>query len=279
MNRFRFAAPNFQLDANFRAGQVFRWRRDESGVWHGYEAGHAVKIWRETDTLEVESTLSEDATTAFLALETSADHLGHVPEIAHYLPAYRGMVILRPADPVESLFSFLCASNSNIRRIEQMVASLAGLSSTPPHFPTIEQIASTSEAHLREIGLGYRARTIPLAAQELLRRGATQYLLDLRQASYEHAYAELLSLPGVGPKLADCIAIYALHQREAFPMDVHVWRAMTHTFRPELRDQPLTDRLRREIATDMRARFGPDTMLVQHVLFHMSLTGAITASA
>ncbi len=46
------------------------------------------------------------------------------------------------------------------------------------------------------------------------------YLEDL---SLEAARAELLSLPGVGPKTAACVLLFSLG-RPAFPVDTHVWR-------------------------------------------------------
>lgn len=279
MDKYSISAPGYQLDANLRSGQVFRWRQHPDGSWLGFEAGHQVRLWQEDCTLHFESTAPRTAIEDFLGLsdpdyQHRLTRFGQSPELKPWIERYRGMTILRPDDPVEAMFSFLCASNSNIRRIEQMVEALASLAAQPPHFPTLEEIAQTSEGRLRELGLGYRATTIPLVAQQLLTKGGKTYIGGLREAPYEEAREALISLPGVGPKLADCIAIYALRQPLACPIDVHVWRALGEILMPEYHGRTLTEVLRRDATAQIRQRFGPDTMHVQHLLFHASLTKA-----
>jgi N-glycosylase/DNA lyase len=34
----------------------------------------------------------------------------------------------------------------------------------------------------------------------------------------------LCTLPGVGPKVAACIALFSLDQNHAIPVDTHVWK-------------------------------------------------------
>jgi N-glycosylase/DNA lyase len=41
---------------------------------------------------------------------------------------------------------------------------------------------------------------------------------------YERAKQELLTLPGVGNKVADCILLFSLDKLEAFPIDVWIKR-------------------------------------------------------
>ena len=53
--------------------------------------------------------------------------------------------------------------------------------------------------------------------------------LDLEQIGkmeYQKAKEELMRLPGIGGKVADCICLFALHQMDAFPVDTHIKKVL-----------------------------------------------------
>ena len=54
--------------------------------------------------------------------------------------------------------------------------------------------------------------------------GGEQWLLALRGQSLEEAVTSLCTLPGIGPKVAACIALFSLDQHHAIPVDTHVWQ-------------------------------------------------------
>lgn len=96
------------------------------------------------------------------------------------------------------------------------------------------------EAHLRELGFGYRAKYIAETARmvakekpdnwlETLRNPAhpgfdTPQVPDEQHATYKEAQEQLLSLKGVGPKVADCVCLMGLGWGESVPVDTHVWQ-------------------------------------------------------
>lgn len=96
------------------------------------------------------------------------------------------------------------------------------------------------EAHLRELGFGYRAKYIADTARmvakekpenwlESLRNPAhpgfsTAWVPDEQHATYKEAQQQLLSLKGVGPKVADCVCLMGLGWGESVPVDTHVWQ-------------------------------------------------------
>ena len=56
---------------------------------------------------------------------------------------------------------------------------------------------------------------------------AVGYELEtLRNVPTAAARKELLSFPGVGPKVADCVLLFSLGHADAFPLDVWMKRAM-----------------------------------------------------
>lgn len=60
--------------------------------------------------------------------------------------------------------------------------------------------------------------------------GGEEWLYSLRKLELEDVISELIKLPGVGPKVAACIALYSLDQHHAIPVDVHIWRVIYFLF-------------------------------------------------
>jgi len=136
------------------------------------------------------------------------------------------------------------------------------------YFPEIDALAEVPEASLRANGFGYRGASIPLVAQELLRRGGRRYLMDLKAGTYEHAHQELVTIKSVGRKLADCICLFGLHHNESAPIDTHIWQATTRLYFPEWRESALTDKKYEAVGAFMRNRFGDLTGWAQQFLFY-----------
>ncbi|KAF8693410.1 hypothetical protein HU200_038804 [Digitaria exilis] len=187
-----------------------------------------------------------------------------------------GARVLRQ-DPVECVFQFLCSSNNNIKRIEKMVWTLAGYGERLGEvggfvfhrFPTIEQLACVSEQELREAGFGYRAKYIVGTAKELQAKpgGGENWLASLRKKELPEVIEALCTLPGVGPKVAACIALFSLDQNHAIPVDTHVWKVATQYLLPELAGKSLTPKLSVVVADAFVTRFGSYAGWAQNVLF------------
>lgn len=194
--------------------------------------------------------------------------------------ALPGIRILRQ-DPFEALMAFICSSNNNITRISSMVNKLCEmygtrlLSSSSGSFyafPTALQLDRDSvEAELKAAGFGYRARYVRKAAKALSLRDP-HWLASLREASYLEAHSQLLQLPGVGPKVADCVCLMALDKADVVPVDVHVWKLSVRHYLPHLsKHKNLTTGAYREIGSFFRERFGPYAGWAHSVLFTSEL--------
>jgi N-glycosylase/DNA lyase len=198
--------------------------------------------------------------------------------LSPYVGALRGLRQMRPSCPREVLFSFLCTANNNLARILPMVRHLGGYGEAMEQvggrvlrrFPTFERLAEVDEVELRHAGFGYRARTIPAVARQILSRGEGWWR-GLAALGYEELHAELVSLASVGPKLADCIALFGFHCDEAAPMDTHLWQACCRHYFPEWAGKPLTDHRYRVAAKFLRHRFGSLTGWAHQYLFYDNL--------
>ena len=80
-----------------------------------------------------------------------------------------------------------------------------------------------------------RARNIMAAARRVC-EGELD-LTALRQQSYPEVMRTLMEgsrrrskANGIGPKIADCVALFALDQTNAFPIDTHIKRAVNNRY-------------------------------------------------
>lgn len=277
--RFTVSLPpdQFDLQRCIYSGQVFRWITLAEDRWQGVDGGHWYRVTqKEPGLYEVETNGDEATFRRLFRLEWDAqaireELLQRGPELEPYLGSLAGLRLMAPSDPVETFFSFLCTPNNHIARITTMVGALASYGSPLEgnlyRFPEAEVVAGIPEAVLREQKFGYRGATIPRAAGELARRGGRAYLESLKSASYEAAIEALISFPGIGAKLADCIALFALHHTEVIPVDTHIWQAATRLYFPEWRETSMTDLKYKAVSRHLRERFGEYAGWAQQYLF------------
>ena len=270
-----------KLGLNVQIGQVFRWQvhANQRMAWGvDGEAGYLIRV--RNDQWDVQSNqpearlrrlfrLDED----YAALTDQAQALD--PGLAPLFARMPGLVLLRQSDVVETLFSFLCTSNNNIGRITAMVHWLESqgvlMWECEGHefrrFPTLEVLASLPESAYREASFGYRGASIPVAASQILENGGAAWLESLKTCGYAQARCQLLTLSGVGPKLADCICLFGLRYDEAVPLDVHMWRAACEHLFPDLRGTSLTERRREAVQKSFFEKYGQLAGLVHQAMF------------
>lgn len=248
-----------------RSGQMFRWSELSDEAWLIQDGSDWYQIrWNsEPQILQVDSNRDPQTFQKLFRLEKNhaeirAEMIRRGPEIEPYLLQLAGLRLMRPRCATETLFSFLCTSNNHIKRIAAMVTTLASFGE--PHekgfaFPSCKRIADVSESELRSKGFGYRAATIPKVAKILAEMGGESVLQEWKTEPFLTVREKLMSLPGVGPKLADCILLFALDFGESVPIDTHIWQALVREYHPEWKGTPLTHK-KYELAADaFRIRF------------------------
>jgi len=265
------------LQATLESGQAFRWRR-EDGWYGGVVFSNAVLLRRTARGIEFRSTPEDEEALAehlvdYLGLSDDLDAIYRSIAVDEHLKAairrYRGMRILRQ-DPWECLVSFICSAWSNVHRVSGNIEAIASRFGEPVHqdggtrhaFPSPNELAAADEAALRILGLGFRAKYVPHTA-ELVASGEVN-LLTLREASYDDALRVVLSLPGVGDKVANCVLLFSLDKREAFPVDVWIQRVLCDLYLGGA-GRKMSTRTLRLWAQD---HFGPYAGYANHYLFH-----------
>ena len=197
-------------------------------------------------------------------------------------PLLPGMRVMRQ-DPTECLFSFICSSNNNIARITQMLDKLRAAYGTVVHvdpvdgaqyhaFPSVDRLAACSEAELRALGFGYRAKYVRETARALEGKGGARWLEGLRRKDAAATRAALLEMCGVGPKVADCVALFALDKASCIPVDTHVWQIACRDLDPSLREaKSLTPKVYARVAGLFQDKYGPFAGWAHCVLFAAEL--------
>lgn len=159
----------------------------------------------------------------------------------HFKNVHLGVRILNQ-DPWETLCAFICSSNNNIKRISKMVEALcteygnhvATIDGHAYHdFPTAKQLAKCpekTEQALRSLGFGYRAKYLAQTAVRMLEL-PEDHLLSLRSADTEEVINSLLEFSGVGPKVADCVALMSLKKHGIVPIDTHMYQIASRDYR------------------------------------------------
>lgn len=223
------------------------------------------------------------------------------PNFRKRAPKFTGIRMLNQ-DAWEALVGFICSSNNNISRISQMVHKLClhygpyigTIGGEVFHdFPAPAALTAPGvEAHLRELGFGYRARYIAQTAQNISQDRPQGWLLSLRNPvsvawgarakgkatadeppTYKRAHEQLLELTGVGPKVADCVCLMGLGWGEAVPVDTHVWQiAMRdYKFGGKSKNKTLTKALYDAVGDHFRGLWGSQAGWAHSVLFTADL--------
>lgn len=272
------------------SGQVFRWQPVGDDAWIGLAGERMLTVQPVSVRWRLFAPDGRDPLSLFSHLFRLEVDLKQIqmrlvrlhPRWAEWIAMLPGLRLMRWLDAEECLFSFLCTPANNIPRITGMIERLCERYGEPiaewdsrrwRAFPKARTLANASEAELRALGFGYRARMLIEAARALLERGEG-WLSSLRTLPYEEAKRELCRLPGVGAKIADCVLLFGLDNPLAVPVDTHLWQAMRQWLLPQLRTRNLTERTYREITEWFHTTFGELTGWAHQYLFTAHLMGA-----
>jgi N-glycosylase/DNA lyase len=185
----------------------------------------------------------------------------------------RGLRLLRQ-EPWECLASFILSSTKQIVQIQQIVELLCSRFGSPVivpdnhppafSFPSAGVLAALSENDLRCCKMGFRAPYLRASARMVVESEVN--LTAIAELSLESARNDLMRLPGVGRKIADCVLLFAYGFPEAFPVDVWVMKALRQLYFPKRRKSP------KKILEFSQTYFGPNAGYAQQYLFHYMRT-------
>ena len=184
----------------------------------------------------------------------------------------KGIRILNQ-DLWETIISFIISANNNIPRIKGIIERLSKAygkeikwkGNTYYTFPTPEELKDVTVKKYRDLGLGFRDVRIYETTKMIL--DGTVDLEELEKNPNTMKVKEkLLTLSGVGPKVADCILLFSdLKRLEVFPIDVWVRRVMNDLY---IQNKDETKVNKKQIETLAKEKFGDLAGLAQQYLFY-----------
>ena len=147
---------------------------------------------------------------------------------------------MRQPDPWECLVSYICSARASPPRITQRVETIATQLGRPltldgetrHTFPDPATVLTAGVDQLRKLGLGFqRVPHAIIQAAKLICDGSLDlHRLALPEIPYREVVSHLTDLYCVGPKIATCIALFALNKTEAFPVDSRVRNAVKRLY-------------------------------------------------
>ena len=274
-----FPVKDYDLAATLCSGQAFRWQPCLGG-WTGIIGEHWVHLSSDRTSITAKTALPVlDWSWLTDYLQLGLDFAGVLRTFPSDEPmkaaveACSGLRLLRQ-DPWECLASFILSSTKQIIQIRQIISSLCQRfgetvvvpsGQEPAHtFPSAARLTGVSESALRECKMGFRAPYLLATARRIAAREVDLALLQTQPI--EGSRACLMSLPGVGQKIADCVLLFAYGYPAAFPVDVWVMRALRRLYFARRRVAP------RRLHQFSAAHFGPHAGYAQQYLFHYERT-------
>ncbi len=267
------------IECTLDSGQVFLWYK-RGGSYYIICSENVVRIEPSYEQLVHESKPRYVSVERLFRLDDDTHVINHSigdkdALIGEAVKRFKGLRIMRQ-DPFQCLISFICATNTRIVRVRHMLEGICkrfgnkvefdGL--TFHTFPSPKALQDASINDLVDCGLGYRARFVKYAVHSYLDMDVKS-LLD---GSYDEVRDILLSIDGVGNKVADCIMLFSLEKLEAFPIDVWIWRVIAKYYRHLVgmdmdEARKLSPNMYRRASSIMRGYFGRYAGYAQQYLY------------
>ncbi len=259
---------DFDLHKIFECGQCFRWNEGADGSYTGVAMGKAARIRVENGSIVITGSADDwrNIWSAYFDMGRDYRTLRRQVCIDSYMRAASdfgaGIRILNQ-DRWETLCSFIISQCNNIPRIKKIVETMCRVFGNPIElqgetfysFPDAGKIAVLSEKDLSPLRCGYRAPYI-LAAARAVDSGELD-LDALSKLNAQSARRALMAMPGIGPKVADCVILFSLRIGSAFPIDVWMKKAIAQHY-PQGLDP---------------AVFGENAGLAQQYMFYYQRSG------
>lgn len=239
-----FTRPqNFDLDLIFDCGQSFRFVKSSDCSYSGIAFGSAVDFIQNDNEITIVGADENDFESIwkrYLALDL--DYTALRSEITSSRPdddvlknamEYGSGIRLLRQEKWETLCSFIISQNNNIPRIRSLVEAISRQYGDKIEaysvgdfysFPSAERIASVGIDKLRELKVGFRAPYIHDAATKV---ASGELDLDALDAlTTDELLSALMTIKGVGLKVASCVALFSYGRLDCFPIDVWVKRVL-----------------------------------------------------
>ena len=278
---YKLKSPkSFNLEHIFECGQCFRWNKQEDGSYTGIFKENVLNIKQDGDDFiftgickgKMQDTIEQyfDLTRNYEEMKSKLEKIDESMQAS--IKYGEGIRILNQ-DLWETIISFIISANNNIPRIKGIIERLSAKYGKEIEwngkkyytFPTPEELKNVTVEDYRKLGLGFRDIRLYETVHMVL-DGKVNLEEMHNQKDTCKIREELLSLSGVGPKVADCILLFSTLKRlEVFPIDVWVRRVMNELYIKNLDENKVN---KKEIERVANEKFGNLAGIAQQYLFY-----------
>lgn len=269
---------SFKVKDIFECGQCFRWNEEPDGSYTGI-FGHNVLNVKEEKDIVITGICDgniEDICKKYFDLDRNYEEIKETlslidDNMKESIKYGEGIRILNQ-DLWEMIISFIISANNNIPRIKGIIERMSAKygqeikfrGTSYYAFPTIDELSQASVKDLKDLGLGFRDRYVYETTKKI-KEGKIN-LENLKQEPTNEVRKQLLTLTGVGPKVADCIMLFSTLKRfDVFPVDVWVRRVMNDLY---IHNEDETKVNKKQIQEIARDKFGALEGIAQQYLFY-----------
>ena len=268
---------NFELKDIFECGQCFRWNKEENESYTGIIHKTILNVEKQGEKVIFsgnfnDKSIIEDYFDLNRDYEKIIKKLEKVDDNLRTSISYgRGIRILNQ-DLWETIISFIISANNNIPRIKGIIERISKAYGEKIvfegkeyySFPTPQELSKADVKDLRNLGLGFRDQRVYDTTRKILEKKVD--LDKLYEMKTIDARERLLTLPGVGPKVADCILLFSdLKRFDVFPIDVWVRRVINELYIHNPDENKVS---KKEIQNIADEKFGALQGIAQQYLFY-----------
>ena len=232
---------DFEISQILECGQIFRFKKLENGAYIVYFKDNYAKVFEHDDKVIIET---NDTAKAIEFFDLDKDYskiknkLSSFELLKEPIKYGHGIRILK-GDPEEIIFSFIISANNNIKRIQKIIEKLVEIGENKGEynaFPKAQDIVNASDEFISSLHAGYRAPYLKNTAKMLL----DVDLNEIAKLDTPELKKWLMTLSGVGPKVASCILLFGFNRFDTFPVDTWIEKVyLNHFFvgektRPEI---------------------------------------------
>ena len=271
---------SFEPKHIFECGQCFRWDEEPDGSYTGIVKDNVINVKKVDNTVYFTSlgadnlkNLVDDYFDLGRDYEKIKETLSEIDEYLENSIRYGNGIRILNQDLWETIISFIISANNNIPRIKGIINRISQKYGNKIEwngkeyytFPTVENLAKATVEDLRNLGLGFRDVRVYETTHKILNKEVDLEKLH-QEPDTQKVRDTLLTLSGVGPKVADCILLFSTLKRfDVFPIDVWVRRVMNELY---IKNEDETKVNKREIEKIAKEKYGALEGLAQQYLFY-----------
>ena len=271
---------SFEPKHIFECGQCFRWDEEDDGSYTGVVANNVLNV-KKVDKEVIFSSLGADNLEKLVIdyfdlnrnYEEIKDKLSKVDKYLENSIKYGSGIRILNQDLWETIISFIISANNNIPRIKGIINRLSYEYGTKIEwkgkeyytFPTVQNLSKATIEDLRKTGLGFRDIRVYETTKKILEKEVDLSEIH-KEENTEKVREILLTLSGVGPKVADCILLFSTLKRfDVFPIDVWVRRVMNDLYIKKENEAKVN---KKEIEKLAKEKYGALEGIAQQYLFY-----------